>query len=217
MAKSNGKKKTPVTKNEKSVKDKKNIIDDIIGQNSFSEIESNTSSSEEESDDETKNVTGIEGENDEDKNADKLDNNDYGDEDIGIADDEVNDGDGNDDKEDKCMYKFANNDDEDEDQIDDLYFDDDNVQRDINTIIKNPELRQAKPILTKYERVRALGARTKQLSLGAKPMIKNVEHLTPRQVALLELKHGKMPYWIEKVMPNGNREFWKISELKPLN
>ncbi len=201
-------------KSKKTNAKKKDVVDDIMEDESVyeSDVESDTDVDVE---DETNNVNGVEGENDEDKNADKLDNGDYGDEEV--ADDVVVD-------EDKCMYEFANvgdeddekeEDREDDEQVDDLYFDDDDVVN--SMIVQSPALRQAKPILTKYERVRALGTRTKQLSLGAKPMIKNVDHLTPREVALLELKHGVMPYIIEKIMPNGNREYWKISELVSLN
>jgi DNA-directed RNA polymerase subunit K/omega len=119
------------------------------------------------------------------------------------------------DKDDNCMYKFnRKNFDDDEDEVDDeeLSFEDDNVKYD--DLITNPEDREAKPVLTKYERVRILGDRAKQISLGAKPMLLEVDDLSPKEIAKLELEKGVIPLIIEKVFPDGKRERWKVSELK---
>jgi len=71
--------------------------------------------------------------------------------------------------------------------------------------------------LTKYERVRVLGERSKQISLNAKPMIKGVEKLDPKEIAQLELKMGVLPIIIIRTLPTGQKERWKVSELKIVN
>lgn len=114
--------------------------------------------------------------------------------------------------EDECMYNYANNK-MDEDSEDD---EDIGLTEEEDTKIEN-ELRITKPVLTKYERVRALGARSKQLSMGAKPMIKNASGLSAREIANLELMNRVMPYIIERQLPNGRIEKWNINELKIVN
>lgn len=80
-----------------------------------------------------------------------------------------------------------------------------------------PETRITKPILTKYERVRILGDRIKQLTLGAKPMLKNTEDLSPKEIAKLELQHHVIPFIVVRTLPSGLIEHWKISELQIIN
>lgn len=68
--------------------------------------------------------------------------------------------------------------------------------------------------MTKYEMVRIIGTRAQQISMGAKPLIDNVENLHPAKVAYLELKLGLTPIIIRRRLPNKKYEEWKISELE---
>ena len=105
----------------------------------------------------------------------------------------------------KCYSKYARVD------YDDLDFDelfgDDNF---------NPvkDVKLTKPILTKYEFVRLLTDRSKQLAQGAKPMLKNIEGLSSKEIAKLELKNKIIPLIIERPVPNSGVERWKLSELE---
>ena len=110
--------------------------------------------------------------------------------------------------DDKCLYKYMD-DDSDYEDIEDIPDDD----QETDNIFVPKEERQTKPFLTKYERVRIIGDRTKQISGGAKPLIKNVEHLSPKEIALLELENNIIPFIIERPLPNGRKERWYISEL----
>ena len=67
--------------------------------------------------------------------------------------------------------------------------------------------------LTKYEMVRILGERTKQLTMGAKPLIKNYEGLSYDRIAEEELKLNMTPFKIRRPLPNGKFELWELSEL----
>ena len=67
--------------------------------------------------------------------------------------------------------------------------------------------------LTKYEMVRILGERTKQLTMGAKPLIKNYEGLPYDRIAEEELKLNMTPFKIRRPLPNGKFELWELSEL----
>jgi len=67
--------------------------------------------------------------------------------------------------------------------------------------------------LTKYEMVRILGERTKQLTLGAKPMVKNYQSLSYEKIAEEELKLNMIPYKIKRLLPNHKYEIWTLDEL----
>jgi DNA-directed RNA polymerase subunit K/omega len=119
-------------------------------------------------------------------------------------------------KEEVCIYDYA------EQKEDDEYDYDDGIEEEEDkTEIKNKyiygEDRISKPYLTKYERVRILGTRTQQLLGGAKPMLKNFDKLTPKEMAKMELEKGVVPLIIHRPMPNGTIEVWKANELKIVN
>ena len=100
-----------------------------------------------------------------------------------------------------CFYDFEQN------EVNNIQ----NIQ--INDVPK--EDRITMPYLTKYERVRVLGTRAKQISLGAKILVRNVDLTTktPIEIAKIELGLGIIPFKIRRPLPNGKVEEWKISEL----
>jgi DNA-directed RNA polymerase subunit K/omega len=109
------------------------------------------------------------------------------------------------------FYNLINSDAEDSELTDDEE-EDDNILP-INNIVKNED-RITKKILTKYEYVRLLSERTVQLSEGASSMINNTEKLSYKEIAKLEIKNKVIPLIIERVLPNGLKERFKISELE---
>lgn len=126
------------------------------------------------------------------------------------------------DKDDECMYRFSKKkmnilEDNDEEYDGDDYFDEDEQLSNTNVKYVPNDKRIGKKILTKYERVRALGERARQISLGAKPRINDVAHMDPKEVAKMELKMKVMPLYIDRTFPNGQIERWDINELKIVN
>ena len=67
--------------------------------------------------------------------------------------------------------------------------------------------------LTKYELVRILGERTKQLSVGAQPLIQNVKDLSYEKISEEELKANMIPYKLVRPTPSGAKELWFLDEL----
>jgi len=114
----------------------------------------------------------------------------------------------------ECIYKFTKK----KHHVEELLQDEiDYVMdktRKTEPIQKN---RITKKFLSKYERVRILGERTKQLSMGAKPMLKNVEKMSPSDIAKAELAQGVLPFFIDRHLPNGQIERWHVNELKIMN
>jgi DNA-directed RNA polymerase subunit K/omega len=119
---------------------------------------------------------------------------------------------------DGCLYKFAvkkNVDNDSDDEYDDEEnFDDDNK---IYDIIVESSKRVTDPILYMFERVRLLAVRAKQLSRGAKPMLLNVDNLTPKEIAKKELEEKMIPLIVVRTLPNGKKEHWKLKELEIVN
>ena len=68
--------------------------------------------------------------------------------------------------------------------------------------------------MTKYEKVRIIGIRAKQIMTGANILIKGVENKTPTEIAELELKNNMIPFKIKRRLPNGKFEIWRLSELE---
>lgn len=148
-----------------------------------------------------------------DNNDDDVDDDNENDLEDEIDEDIENIDEGSGDEEEE-LYKQAQKTDiysDDEDDYEEILDEDTNLIKQ-NSVLKGDN-RITKPILTKYERVRILGERTKHISLGAKPMIKNTAGLSSRDIAKLELKHNVIPIIIVRPLPNGLVEEWKISEL----
>jgi DNA-directed RNA polymerase I, II, and III subunit RPABC2 len=60
-----------------------------------------------------------------------------------------------------------------------------------------------------------LGERAKQLSAGAEPLVKINDYIIDEySIALMELKEKKLPFIIERPLPNGTSEFWKLADLE---
>ena len=98
------------------------------------------------------------------------------------------------------------------DEIKDLL----NVIRDKNNIIID-ELHKTIPILTKYEKTRILGIRIKQLNNGSLPYVMVSEDLLDNFIiAEKELKEKKIPFIIQRPLPNNTFEYWKLEDLEIL-
>ncbi len=70
------------------------------------------------------------------------------------------------------------------------------------------------PFLTRYERTRIIGQRANELSLGARAYIQVPEHVTDvREIARLELEQKRLPYIVKRPLPNGQYEYWRLSDL----
>ena len=148
------------------------------------------------------------------KTEDDIDINDIDNiEDIEDEDDE------NEDIDDETIY------DDDDDEIcsiqkvfedDNEYYDNDEeleAQPDTSVEYIKKEDRQSSAKLTKYEMVRILGERTKQLTMGAKPLIKNYKELSYEKISEEELKLNMIPFKIRRPLPNGKYELWNLEEL----
>ena len=79
------------------------------------------------------------------------------------------------------------------------------------------DLHRTIPIMTKYEKTRILGQRTKQLNEGAPAFIKmDSTVIDGYLIALKELEQKKTPFIIRRPLPNGGSEYWRIQDLEIL-
>lgn len=123
-------------------------------------------------------------------------------------------------EEDGCLYNFSKKKmtsyESDEDYEDDEIYDDEVAPKYESKIITGDD-RITGNVMTKYERVRVIAIRSKQLMLGAKPMLKNTDRISPKDIARMELEKGIVPFKIRRERPDGLIEEWKISELVIIN
>jgi len=76
-----------------------------------------------------------------------------------------------------------------------------------------------KPIMTKYEFDSLIALRTMHLSNMAVPFVDLPEgfkikgNMELRRIALMELREGKLPYMIRRVLPNRKIESLKIKDM----
>lgn len=91
------------------------------------------------------------------------------------------------------------------------------IVRNSQGIISDP-MHRTIPWLTKYERSRVLGLRSKQLNYGADPFIEvSSGILSGYKIALEELNQKKIPFIIRRPIPNGGNEYWKLGDLELLD
>lgn len=99
---------------------------------------------------------------------------------------------------------------------DDYYFDNNEetelqVEQGVEYVSKENRLSSNR--LTKYEMVRILGERCKQLTMGAKPLVKNYKDLSYDRIAEEEFIRNMIPFKIKRPLPNGKFEIWTLDEL----
>ena len=88
------------------------------------------------------------------------------------------------------------------------------VTRDETNIIVDP-LHKTIPFLTKYEKARVLGQRSKQIECGAKPLVKVPENVIDGYIiAELELQQKRIPFIIKRPIPGGAFEYWNLKDLE---
>ena len=86
-----------------------------------------------------------------------------------------------------------------------------------NQLIIDDALHRTVPFLTKYEKARIIGERTKQLNDGAHPLIAlspGDNMIDGYSIALKEFEARAIPFIIKRPLPNGQFEFWKLSDLE---
>jgi DNA-directed RNA polymerase I, II, and III subunit RPABC2 len=90
------------------------------------------------------------------------------------------------------------------------------ITRNENGEIVDP-LHQTVPFMTKYEKARVIGERSKQINAGAKPLIPVEPNMIDGYlIALKEFEEKKTPFIIKRPLPNGGCEYWKLSDLEVL-
>ena len=88
------------------------------------------------------------------------------------------------------------------------------VTRDENNRIIDDNHRTV-PILSKYERTRILGLRSRQINSGARPFINVEENIIDGYIiAERELIEKKIPFIIKRPISNDKFEYWRLEDLE---
>lgn len=87
------------------------------------------------------------------------------------------------------------------------------IKKENNIIVDN--LHKTIPLLTKFEKTKILGIRVKQLNNGGIPFINTSENMIDNYIiACKELEEKKLPFIIERPLPNNTFEYWNIKDLE---
>jgi DNA-directed RNA polymerase subunit K/omega len=161
------------------------------------------------------------GDNGDDEDDNNIDDTSIKSDDFDDAKSDNNDNnDAIDNNNEDCFYRFKNNkvgeldDNDDSSFIEDIY-DDDNKEHTDKYVL--PENRITQKKLLFYERVRVLTERATQLSLGAVSMLDDVKGMGPKEIAKMELKLKKIPFFIDREMCSGQIERFDVNELEICN
>ena len=77
------------------------------------------------------------------------------------------------------------------------------------------ELHKTIPHLTKYEKTKILGERTKQINSGSKPFVEvSNDIIDGYLIAIKELEEKRIPFIIRRPMPSGGSEYWHLKDLE---
>jgi DNA-directed RNA polymerase I, II, and III subunit RPABC2 len=92
------------------------------------------------------------------------------------------------------------------------------------TVVKNKKgviidrLHKTLPILSRYEKARVLGERAEQINSGAQPFIEiDTTMIDGYLIALKELEQKKIPFIIQRPLPNGGSEYWRLNDLEMIS
>lgn len=73
---------------------------------------------------------------------------------------------------------------------------------------------KSKLFITKYEKTKIIGMRAQQLAAGCPALVDVSKSLSNViDIALLEYKQHKLPFILERKMPNNSSEYYKLSDL----
>ena len=90
------------------------------------------------------------------------------------------------------------------------------ITRDSKGNIIDP-LHKTLPFITNYEKTRIIGERAKQINEGAEPLVEVDKNIIDGYlIALKEYEEKKIPFIIQRPLPNGRSEYWKVSDLEYL-
>jgi len=78
------------------------------------------------------------------------------------------------------------------------------------------DLHRTYPVLSKYEKVRIIGQRVKQLNSGCPPYITTEKHIDNYIIAEQEVKEKILPIIIRRPIPSGGCEYWRLQDLEIL-
>ena len=70
------------------------------------------------------------------------------------------------------------------------------------------------PFLNQFEKTKVLSFRASQIAQGARPYIEIPDNVTDvYSIAKMELVARKLPFILKRPLPDGDYEYWKLSEL----
>lgn len=77
----------------------------------------------------------------------------------------------------------------------------------------DPSHNVSRNVLTRYERAKIIGIRLEQLARSAVSTVDTTGLDDIREICMKEFEEKKIPFLIERTLPNGKKEYWKLSDM----
>jgi|UniRef100_A0A6C0LFN9 DNA-directed RNA polymerase subunit K/omega len=94
-----------------------------------------------------------------------------------------------------------------------------NVVEDVLKVMEHlNDTKISKPIMTIYEFDKIIALRTQQIASGAPLFVNDMttdvkSNMELRQIALKELTEGRLPFMVERKLPNNKKEYYRVRDL----
>ena len=94
-----------------------------------------------------------------------------------------------------------------------------NIVEDVLKVMEHlNDTKISKPIMTIYEFDKIIALRTQQIASGAPLFVNDMttdvkSNMELRQIALKELTEGRLPFMVERKLPNNKKEYYRVRDL----
>ena len=94
-----------------------------------------------------------------------------------------------------------------------------NVVEDVLKVMEHlNDTKISKPIMTIYEFDKIIALRTQQIASGAPLFVNDMttdvkSNMELRQIALKELTEGRLPFMVERKLPNNKKAYYRVRDL----
>jgi DNA-directed RNA polymerase subunit K/omega len=78
----------------------------------------------------------------------------------------------------------------------------------------DPSKNTTRNVMSRFERCKIIGMRLEQISRCMPPLVDTTGLNTIEEIVKEELLQRRIPYIITRAMPNGKKEYWRVSDME---
>ena len=78
----------------------------------------------------------------------------------------------------------------------------------------DPSKNTTRNVMSRFERCKIIGIRLEQIARGMPSLIDTMDLKSIEEIVNRELLERKIPYIITRALPNGKKEYWRVSDME---